>query len=234
MFKLRFAFGSARAFGREVEERPFRAAIRESERANTLLPQARTERSDIKFSFLSSSLASARQASAESLPPTARTRIPRETCRSYRDKSIRAGESWRDRCHRPAGEVHPIPVAGWMHGTKLNVEVTDDAGVALAGLEFLSSFDSLADRIDHVVTQVCGFIENDDLRMAGLYPATPKPRVGGALGPSAERWLPQIRHSPTLTQTAALSGLGYSCISVVKDRNRSPEPPGRFVELKSF
>ena len=66
---------------------------------------------------------------------------------------------------KPASEVEPIPIVAGVHRTELHVKIANDLHIALAGLEFLSSFYAISNGIDHAVAKIRELVENDDFRM---------------------------------------------------------------------
>ena len=95
--------------------------------------------------------------------PLLAARLPGKLALHVRIKALQDGEAVLVVVIKPAGEVEPVPIMAGMHRAELHVKVADDVGVALTRHEGFSGFHSLADGIDHAMTQISALVENDDL-----------------------------------------------------------------------
>src|SRR6185369_9844032 len=92
-------------------------------------------------------------------------RSPMEICHSCPGRNIAARGTFWIIVIEPAGKVQPIPVVAGMHGAELHVVLSNDVSVNMTWFKLFSSFDAVADRINHAAPQISGLIENDDFRM---------------------------------------------------------------------
>lgn len=97
--------------------------------------------------------------------PLFATGLPGKFALHVRIEALKNGEAVWGIVVKPAGAVEPIPIVAGVHGTELDVIVTDDVSVKMAWLERFSGLYAISNGIDHAVAKFSWLIQYNNFWM---------------------------------------------------------------------